>query len=334
MQIIFYTPINISKISTQCIYFAIALLYYFSITRAIASSIEPETFDSISSNKRNSCYNVANYLSQVMQETPPSLVGYFELINALENPDYAEDIETKTKMALEGMDSIMQEIPTQFIGVLFYSCTVKDIDTLLTAVVRNGLFQATRELISRKIYGTQHILYARDKYKDNVIHLSVRAESVAMIDIIWKTIASEIRYLLDEKNSDGQRPIDLSEQLHCATCTTRLKEIYRITSHAHLSALPPPPPIPDVPELEVLKDVKQNKSQKVKEKKTSLKPQIKSRQTNSNNYIHQTYEEGYVDLNSFNMKTTIKNTPMIVIITGAISLVMILLLCMCFFRIK
>lgn len=60
-----------------------------------------------------------------MQETPPSLVGYFELINTLENPDYTEDIETKTKIALEGMDNIMQEIPTQFIGVLFYSCTVK-----------------------------------------------------------------------------------------------------------------------------------------------------------------------------------------------------------------
>lgn len=60
-----------------------------------------------------------------MQETPPSAVGYFELIDCLENPNHESDLEERARSAIESMDNIMQEIPTQFIGTLFYACTVK-----------------------------------------------------------------------------------------------------------------------------------------------------------------------------------------------------------------
>lgn len=105
----------------------------------------------------------------------------------------------------------------------------------MTAIIRNGYFYATKELINRKIYGIQHLLHARDSSKENVVHLAVRAESVNIIDLLWKHLSNQIRFLLDEKNYNGERPVDLSEEIRCATCTTRLKEIYRITSQAHLS---------------------------------------------------------------------------------------------------
>ena len=70
-------------------------------------------------------YDVANYLSQTMQETPPSVVGYFELIECLEHPNHNSDLENKARSAVESMDNILQEIPVQFIGTLFYACTVK-----------------------------------------------------------------------------------------------------------------------------------------------------------------------------------------------------------------
>lgn len=105
--------------------------------------------------------------------------------------------------------------------------------------------------------------------------MAVRAESVSLIDLLWKHLNNQIRILLDEKNYNGERPVDVSEEIRCTTCTTRLREIYRITSQAHLSVslraralllylvlynlnsqeLPPPPPIPHIPELEVLQSV-------------------------------------------------------------------------------
>ncbi|OII73260.1 uncharacterized protein cubi_02492 [Cryptosporidium ubiquitum] len=314
-----------------------------------------EVFSEINTSLRSSCYDIANYLSQTMQETPPSVVGYFELIDCLENPKHENDLEDKARSAIENMDNIMQEIPTQFIGTLFYTCTVKKIDTLLTAIIRNGFFYATKELINRKIYGIQHLLHARDSSKENVIHLSVRAESVNLIDLLWKHLSNQIRFLLDEKNYNGERPVDLSEEIRCATCTTRLKEIYRITSQAHLSELPPPPPVPHIPELEILQSVEtnddeidENNEHKIKSK-TKKKNIRKVKNKENDQYDHsqnfsplgseedysKLHNAGYIDFNamvSAEQKNNIFDSKMILAITCAIALLIFIISCVCLLK--
>ncbi|KAH7649487.1 putative transmembrane protein [Cryptosporidium bovis] len=322
-------------------------------------------FQEINTNLRSSCeflkngYDVAKYLSQTMQETPHSVIGYFELIDCLENPDYSQDLENKARSAVESMDNILQEIPVQFIGTLFYACTVKKVDTLLTALIRNGLFYATRELIIRKIYGIQHLLHARDANKDNVLHLAVRAESVNIIDLLWKHMSSQIRLLLEEKNYDEQRPVDLSEEIRCSTCTIRLKEIYRITSQAHLPELPPPPPIPHIPELEILKPKEKNEASKKvvehKQEHADKEEYVRERKAKDENggkktrklkskiisgyeplYSEHNHSElhnkGYIDLNgmvSDNQRKNILDRNMIMTIICFVSFIILLISCFC-----
>ncbi|KAJ1613043.1 hypothetical protein OJ253_442 [Cryptosporidium canis] len=324
-------------------------------------------FSEINTSLRSSCHDIANYLSQTMQETPPSAVGYFELIDCLENPNHESDLEERARSAIESMDNIMQEIPTQFIGTLFYACTVKKVDTLLTAIIRSGLFYATKELIHRKIYGVQHLLHARDSSKENVVHLAVRAESVNLIDLLWKHLSNQIRVLLDEKNYSGERPVDLSEKIRCTTCTTRLKEIYRITSQAHLSDLPPPPPIPHIPELEVLKSVENSEFDDDKRDNTedsdadttnqepnTIKKNIRalgkntgSRQTHilsqsqsftpldSQKDYANAHNSGYIDLNGMvaaEQKNKILDSKMILAITCSIALLIFVIACVCILK--
>ncbi|KAH8739143.1 putative transmembrane protein [Cryptosporidium ryanae] len=318
-------------------------------------------FQEINTSSRSSCYDVATYLSQTMQETPPSVLGYFELIDCLENPDYSKDLENKARSAVESMDNILQEIPVQFIDTLFYTCTVKKIDTLLTALIRNGLFYATRELIIRKIYGIQHLLHARDSNKDNVLHLAVRAESTNIIDLMWKHMNTQIRLLLEEKNYDSQRPVDLSEEMRCSTCTIRLKEIYRITSQAHLPELPPPPPIPHIPELEILKRkedknraskkaVSEHKKEQInkeeyngeegsEEKSTGKRSRkLKSKGVNGYEPLYSEHDysklhnKGYIDVNgmvSSDQKKGILDKNMIMTIVCFVSFILLLISCFC-----
>ncbi|KAL5368241.1 hypothetical protein CPHLJ_6g3625 [Cryptosporidium parvum] len=340
---------------------------FLGLIQSFPEDKKGEVFKEINTSLRSSCYDIANYLSQTMQETPPSVVGYFELIDCLENPKHETDLEDRARSAIESMDNIMQEIPTQFIGTLFYTCTVKKIDTLLTAIIRNGFFYATKELINRKIYGIQHLLHARDSSKENVVHLAVRAESVILIDLLWKHLSNQIRFLLDEKNYSDERPVDLSEEIRCTTCTTRLKEIYRITSQAHLSELPPPPPVPHIPELEVLQSVETNdyedgnknldddsSEERSDSKSNTTKKNIRrvnSKEKRRNELKHdysesfspldseedysRLHNKGYIDLNGMiaaEQKRNIFDSKMILAITCTIALLIFMISCVCLLK--